>query len=45
MRKQIQLLEDEVFNGKDSTVDKNWILKLFLICIKIISKISKMDGS
>jgi hypothetical protein len=45
MRKQIQLLEDEVSSGKDSTVDKNLILNLFLIWTKITSKISKMDGS
>jgi hypothetical protein len=45
MRKQIQLLEDEVASGKGSTVDKNFNSNLFLICIKITSKILKMDGS
>jgi hypothetical protein len=45
MRKQIQLLEDEVASGKGSTVDKNLILNLFLIWTKITSKVSKMDGS
>jgi hypothetical protein len=45
MRKQIHLLEDEVSSGKDSTVDKNLILNLFLIWTKITSKVSKMDGS